>query len=150
MHDETRWPTRRRDAEAMMHAPQWAGWCRTHTDEEGSRDHERKLFDTDEQASRHAAAAAMRYRNMGYEDADPCWEPCATESRFSSRHPLGRKSAHRRPPVPADTRRGRRARPRCARPRRAPPVPCGRNSAEGAATVKGTPASSRKCPQSPP
>ena len=62
--------------EAMMHAPKWAGWCRTHTEEEGSRDHERKLFDTDEQASRHAAAVAMRYRNMGYEDADPCWEPC--------------------------------------------------------------------------
>ena len=35
-----------------------------------------KLFDTDEQASRHAAAVAMRYRNTGYEDADPCWEPC--------------------------------------------------------------------------
>ena len=65
--------------EAMMHAPQWAGWCRTHTDEEGTRDHERKLFDTDTQASRHAAAVAMRYRNMGYEDADPCWEPCDSD-----------------------------------------------------------------------
>lgn len=52
----------------------WCGWCRTWTESEGTRDHERTGFATQHDAIMHAKAVAAECKAKGYETARPMWE----------------------------------------------------------------------------
>ena len=54
----------------------WFGWCRTLTEGRGSRDVERKEFDTEHDAIMHAKEVTRRMQAEGIRDARPMWEQC--------------------------------------------------------------------------
>lgn len=59
---------------AHDHGGTWCGWCRTWTESEGTRDHERREYATEHDAIMHAKAVAAERKAMGYDTARPMWE----------------------------------------------------------------------------